>query len=108
VLATHPRDARRYDAFWLAEGRVVDWGPPTPPTQPTSPTSPAPHGALDEDLYERTRRAVARRVEATAYMPAAEIAEARIVQTWLAGHEPPALELDPLPSPAVLRAFVSR
>ena len=93
VLAPHPRAARRCDAFWLADGRVVDWGPP---------------GDLDEDVYERTRRAVARRVEKTAYMPATEIAEARIVQTWLAGHAAPALELDPLPSPAALQAFVSR
>jgi len=93
VLAPHPRDARRCDAFWLAEGRVVDWGPP---------------GEFDGELLERTRRAVARRAETTAYMPAAEIAEARIVQTWLASHEAPALDLDPLPRPAVLQAFVSR
>ncbi|HEV2775870.1 MAG TPA: exonuclease domain-containing protein [Solirubrobacteraceae bacterium] len=93
VLAPHPRDERRGDAFWLAEGRVVDWGPPTSGT---------------EDLLERTRRAVARRIETTADMPAAAIAEARIVQTWLASHEAPALELDPLPEPAALRAFLSR
>jgi DNA polymerase-3 subunit epsilon len=93
VLAPHPRDVRRCDAFWLAEGRVMDWGPPA---------------EFDDDLYERTRQAVARRTETTAYLPAAEIAEARIVQTWLAGHEAPALELDPLPAPAALRAFVSR
>ena len=108
VLAPHPRDPRRCDAFWLAEGRVVDWGPPTPLTPLTPLTPPTPPGGFDDDLYERTRRAVARRAESTAYMPAAEIAEARIVQTWLAGHEAPALELDPLPSPAVLQSFVSR
>jgi DNA polymerase-3 subunit epsilon len=96
VLAPHPRDARRCDAFWLAEGRVVDWGPPPPGTD------------AGGDLLERSRLAVARRVETTAYMPAAEIAEARIVQTWLAGHDAPALALDPLPSPAALQAFVSR
>jgi DNA polymerase-3 subunit epsilon len=94
VLAPHPRDVRRCDAFWLAEGRVVDWG--------------APAAEPLDDLYERTRRAVARRAETTAYLPAAEIAEARIVQTWLAGHEAPALELDPLPAPDALQAFVSR
>jgi DNA polymerase-3 subunit epsilon len=99
VLAPHPRDGRRGDAFWLAEGRVVDWGPTTPSAAPTE--------RLD-DFYERTRRAAARRIETSAYMPAAEIAEARIVQTWLASHEAPALDLDPLPGPDVLRAFVSR
>ena len=102
VLAPHPRDARRCDAFWLAEGRIVDWGPPAPPAPP------APADEIDADLYERTRRAVARRTETIGYLPAAEVAEARIVQTWLAGHEAPALELDPLPPPAALRAFVSR
>jgi hypothetical protein len=51
---------------------------------------------------------VARRVETTACLPATEVAETRIVQTWLASHEAPALELDPLPAPAALRAFVSR
>ena len=96
ALAPHPRDGRRCDAFWLAEGRVIDWGPF------------APAGPADEDLYERTRNAVARRAETTACLTAAEVAEARIVQTWLASHEVPALELDPLPAPAALRAFLSR
>ena len=111
VLAPHPRDARRCDAFWLHEGRVVDWGPPAPPAPPAPPGPPAPPAPLPvpgEDLHERTRRAVARRSEATAYLPAVEVAEARIVQTWLASHDAPTLELDPLPAPAVLRAFVSR
>jgi DNA polymerase III subunit epsilon len=94
VLAPHPRDPRRHDMFWLAEGRVVDWGPPASPA--------------DDDIHERTRRAVAHRAGTTAYLPATEIAEARIVQTWLAGHDAPALDLDPLPDPAVLQAFVSR
>ncbi len=93
VFAPHPRDARRGDAFWLHEGRVVDWGPPA---------------SADDDLHERTRRAVARRSGTTTYLPAVEVAEARIVQTWLASHEARSLELDPLPAPAVLQAFVSR
>ncbi len=96
VLAPHPRDARRGDPFWLVEGRVVDWGPPA-----------APDGT-DGDLLERTRSAVARRAQATAHLPAVEVAEARIVQTWLASHAARSLDLDPLPGPAVLRAFVSR
>lgn len=96
VLAPHPRDEGRCDAFWLAEGRVVDWGPPSP------------RAAADEDVYERTRRAVARRAETTACLPTTEVAEARIVQTWLARHETPALGLDPLPAPEALRAFLNR
>ena len=102
VLAPHPRDPGRCDPFWLAEGRVVDWGP----TAPTAPT--ASSGAGDDAFYERTRQAVAHRVETTTCLPAAEVAEARIVQTWLASHEAPALELDPLPEPAAVRAFLSR
>jgi len=94
VLAPHPRDARRCDAFWLADGRVVDWGPPTP----------APPAG---DLHERTLRAVARCAgSAAACLPPDEVAEARIVQTWLASHDAPALELDPLPDRAALAAFV--
>lgn len=93
VLAPHPRDNRRGDAFWLSEGRVVDWGPA---------------GAPGEDLCERTRAAVARRAQTTVHVPAVEVAEARIVQTWLAAHEARSLDLDPLPKPAALRAFVSR
>jgi len=102
VLAPHPRDGRRHDAFWLAEGRVVDWGPAT------ASDAPAPAASADDEVYERTRRAVARRTETTACLPATEVAEARIVQTWLAAHEAPALELDPLPERAALRAFLSR
>ena len=90
VLAAHPRDPRRHDAFWLAEGRVVDWG------------------ASDEALQERTRRAAARHADTVACLPPDAVAEARIVQTWLASHDAPALDLDPLPAPAVLQAFVSR
>jgi DNA polymerase-3 subunit epsilon len=90
VLAPHPRDARRHDAFWLAEGRIVDWGEPT------------------EALDERMRRTAARRAETIACLPPDEVAEARIVQTWLASHAAPALDLDPLPARAVLQAFVSR
>ena len=93
VLARHPRDPRRHDAFWLAGGRVVDWGPSRAP---------------DLDLHERMLHAAARRGEATACLPRDEVAEVRIVQTWLASHDAPALELDPLPDRAALDAFVSR
>ncbi|HWC27036.1 MAG TPA: exonuclease domain-containing protein [Solirubrobacteraceae bacterium] len=91
VLAPHPRGAPRHDAFWLAGGRIADWG--------------APDGG---DLVERTRRAVARGAgSAPACLPPDEVGEARIVQTWLASHDAPVLELDPLPDEAALRAFVA-
>ena len=93
VLARHPRDPRRHDAFWLAGGRVVDWGPSRAPGL---------------DLHERVLHAAARRGEATACLPPDEVAEVRIVQTWLASHDAPALELHPLPDRAALDAFVSR
>jgi DNA polymerase III subunit epsilon len=72
VLAPHPRGARRYDAFWLADGRVVDWD------------------ALDAagDLHARSAAALrlAGSDRAAAQLPRDAVAEARIVQTWLAAH----------------------
>jgi DNA polymerase III subunit epsilon len=86
VLAPHPR-AARFDAFWLVGGRVADWD------------------ALDAagDLHARTLSALAR--GGGELVPDA-VAEARIVQTWLAGHDAPALALDPPPTAAALHAFV--
>ena len=77
VLAEHPRGGR-CDAFWLVGGRVVDWGPP---------------GDLDE-VMERTVRALrgGDGTGATACLAPDEVDEARIVATWLDGHD--ALELD--------------
>jgi DNA polymerase-3 subunit epsilon len=86
VLAPHPR-AARFDAFWLVGGRVADWD------------------ALDAagDLHARTLSALAR---AGGELVPDAVAEARIVQTWLAGHDAPALALDPPPTAAALHAFV--
>jgi DNA polymerase III subunit epsilon len=74
ILAAHPVDQTRQDAFWLAGGRVVDWGP-------------APDD--DEALEERTQLALRRsgRVgELGAHVPPDEIDELRIVATYLASH----------------------
>ena len=85
VLAPHP-SAARWDALWLVEGRVVDWG------------------ALPglEELARRTRAAVAQPPlpgPGTVLAPE-EVDEVRIVAAWLARHpETPALALDPLPGP---------
>jgi DNA polymerase-3 subunit epsilon len=93
VLAPHPR-AARFDAFWLVGGRVADWAP------------------LEEagDLAARTAAALAgaQTAHGVTHLPADAVAEARIVQTWLAAHAPPALDLEPRPDARALAAFVAR
>ena len=92
VLAPHPTDAARCDAFWIVGGRVIDWG------------------ALPEDPDElararRTRCAPAPRPELGGWLPPDEIAEARLVGLWLAAHEARVHELTPRTDP---RALASR
>jgi len=87
VLAQHPVK-ERFDAFWIVQGRLVDWG-----------TLP---GA--SELVERTEAALSRR-PGRAPIPADEIDEIRIVAGWIAEHEPPTLTLDPEPSPEALLRF---
>jgi DNA polymerase III subunit epsilon len=81
VLAPHPARRGRFDAFWIAGGRVVDWG--------ALPGDP-------DELATRTAAALraAPRPELGGWLPADEVAETRLVGAWLAAHEPPALELD--------------
>lgn len=71
VLAAHPTQPRA-DAFWIVEGRLVDWGPA---------------GDADE-LHERTARALRRlgRAQLGAHVPPDEIDEVRLLGTWLASH----------------------
>jgi len=78
VLAAHPRDERRFDAFWLVDGRIADWGP------------------LEiGDPWERTVAALRGwRPSATASVPPDEIGEVRVVTTWIEAHRPPAMGLD--------------
>jgi DNA polymerase III subunit epsilon len=74
ILAAHPVDAERRDAFWLVGGRLVDWGP--------IPDDPAA-------LEIRNQRALARggRVgELGAHVPPGEIDELRIIANYLAAH----------------------
>jgi DNA polymerase-3 subunit epsilon len=74
ILASHPVDAARQDAFWIACGRLVDWGP-------------AP--ADTDELEDRNRAAVRRgyRVgELGAHVPPDEIDELRIIATYLDSH----------------------
>jgi DNA polymerase-3 subunit epsilon len=92
VLAAHPRDDRRFDAFWLVDGRIADWGP-----------------LRDAgDAWERTEAALRGwRAAPTTYLPPEEIDEVRLVTTWIAAHRPPAMVLDGR-SRSDVRRFVER
>jgi DNA polymerase III subunit epsilon len=87
VVAQHPVK-ERFDAFWIVQGRLVDWGPLPGPTE----------------LAERTDAALSRR-PGRAAIPAGEIDEIRIVASWVAEHEPPSLALAPVPDAAALARF---
>ncbi len=87
VLAQHPVK-ERFDAFWIVQGRLVDWGPLP--------------GA--SELVERTEAALSR-PPGRAPIPADEIDEVRIVAGWIAEHEPPTLRLDPEPAHDALLKF---
>ncbi len=94
ILARHPTE-RAFDAFWIAGGRLVDWGPLT--------------SDLDE-LAQRTKLALVRagRAELAAHVPPNEIDELRILGTWLASQpDAPQLDLDPAPDLETLRRFAS-
>ncbi len=93
-LAPHPtRD--EHDAFWIVEGRLVDWGPA---------------GDLDA-LLQRTAGALDRagRLELGAHLPPDEIDEVRVLGSWLASHpDTPQLTLCPTPERAALAALRAR
>ncbi len=95
LLAPHPTDASRHDAFWLVAGRLLDWG------------------ELPQDLdevWERTRLTVARggRLEVGAHVPPDEIDEVRILASYLASHPRiDQLALEPLPSREALGRFLA-
>jgi DNA polymerase-3 subunit epsilon len=95
LLAAHPIAAGRFDALWLAGGRLTDFG------------------ALPADLEEtvaRTQRAAARAArgrEFGAHIPPDEVDELRILTGYLASHpDLPELALDPAPSSEQIRRFV--
>jgi DNA polymerase III subunit epsilon len=74
ILASHPVEAGRQDAFWIAAGRLVDWGP-----------APPDNDALEERNQAALRRA-SRAGELGAHVPPDEIDELRILATYLASH----------------------
>ena len=85
MLAPHPSDPERADAFWIVGGRVVDWGPKPPP------------GELEARTAAALREAPVRG-GLGGWLPAEELVEARLVGAWLAGHdEARVTELDSAP-----------
>lgn len=89
VLARHPTK-ERFDAFWVVQGRLVDWGPLPGPSE----------------LEQRTDAALERSGPAGhTVVPADEVDEVRIVAAWVAEHEPPALALHPAPEARDLGEF---
>jgi DNA polymerase-3 subunit epsilon len=91
VLARHPLK-ERFDAFWVVNGRVVDWGPLPGPSE----------------LMERTHAALARLSRERPLVPPEEIDEVRILSTWTAAHEPPQLPLSPRPEAAHVWGWLER
>jgi DNA polymerase III subunit epsilon len=95
VLAPHPSDPSRHDAFWVVGGRVVDWG--------ALPDDPAQLAARTADALR-----AAPRPKIGGWLRPDEIAEARIVGLWLAAHEARVRELHPADADAgALAAWVS-
>jgi DNA polymerase-3 subunit epsilon len=94
VLAPHPCDHGRFDAVWIAGGRVVDWG--------ALPTDP-------QEVAVRSSAAlrIAGSWSAGAWLPADEVDETRIVAGWIATHAPPVLELGARVDPDRLARFVT-
>ncbi|MET0684108.1 MAG: exonuclease domain-containing protein [Solirubrobacteraceae bacterium] len=95
VLAPHPSARGRFDAFWIAGGRIADWGP--------LPRDP-------DELEMRTAAALrtAPRPEVGGWLPAEEIPEMRLVGAWIAANAPPVIELGGAVDGDRLRRFVAR
>ena len=96
VLAPHPAEPGRADAFWIVAGRVADWGP-----------LPADR----EELAARTDAALAGAParELGGWLPADELDETRLIGLWLAAHEDtPVLELGTGTDEAALGSLTRR
>jgi DNA polymerase-3 subunit epsilon len=91
VLAPHPAKSG-WEAFWIVQGRVVDWGPLPPPAEAAARSARALEGA-------RPARAIA--------VTQDEVDELHIVSSWIAAHDPPQLDLDPPGSPAGVAAWLA-
>ena len=64
VLAPHPEAAGRFDAIWIAGGRVVDWGPARESPPPSRRRPGRAGGALRARLPARAGAGQARRLAA--------------------------------------------
>jgi DNA polymerase-3 subunit epsilon len=97
VLARHPVDPARREAFWNLGGRLVDWGE-------------IPADA--EEVARRTEVALrrgGRPWELGAHLPPDEVDEVHILTTYRASHPDLAeLPLDPAPDRALLASFLQR
>ena len=91
VLAAHPVK-ERFDAFWIVQGRVADWGP-----------LPG-----FEELRVRTDAALSQVRPSQATVRPEEVDEVRIVAAWVAEQEPPELVLHPAPAAEQLLRFVEQ
>ena len=91
VLARHPVQAR-FDALWLVNGRVADWGP--------LPEHP-------DEVARRSRSVLesAGRAERTS-VPADDVDEVRIASAWMAEHRPPELALAEAVEPDRVERFL--
>ena len=74
VLAAHPVDSERRDAFWLVGGRLIDWG-----------EAPADTDTLEQRTEAALKRG-GRAGELGAHVPPTEIDELRIVSNYLDSH----------------------
>jgi DNA polymerase-3 subunit epsilon len=94
ILAGHPTEPGKHDAFWLAGGRLVDFG--------SKPGDAAELAArTDAALHNRDPRGAV-----GAHVPPGEIDEIRLIATYLASHpDTPQLILDPAPDPQELERF---
>jgi DNA polymerase-3 subunit epsilon len=95
LLAAHP-NRTEFECFWIAGGRLVDWGPL----------------ANRDELEVRTATAVTRAGRAGelgTHVPVDEIDELRILGSWLSAHpRTPQLPLRPAPGRPELEAFARR
>jgi DNA polymerase-3 subunit epsilon len=138
VLAPHPEATGRFDAIWIAGGKVVDWGPVGASDESAAwrddrrrdegaawrgdaggvaadaagaALALASRDTLTADLAARSARAF-RAAPAPGklggWLPADAVAEARLVGMWIAANRPPSLELGPRTGEAAHVAFLAR
>ncbi len=91
VLARHPVQDR-YDALWMVNGRVADWGP-------------LPEHTDEVARRSRTVLDAATRAERTS-VPADDVDEVRIASAWMAEHRPPELALEEAVEPERVGRFL--